>query len=224
MAMTKVELQSHKERYDACIAKARLEYRNGCYMQALQSGTSSWPYIAGMIQYERKYEERKSFTFEGLRIVFKLAPLLLDLESLSQLEVLLKNERRIVKSTPDDLLALLSEARDMLWNAHSLWDYLEGHGGVRQDELRRRLGRSQDQWRALAETWETMGLIVRIPDGSSYRLSLATQMETEIMGKCPACGAVAAAPKSLFLENAECPTCQSDVMFVLLSNASLPNL
>lgn len=217
--MTKGEMQVHQDLYHSSIAKARLEYKSGRYREALQCAMRSWSHINGMMQYERKYEGRESFSIEGILMVINLAPLLLDLESLNGLEALLKNERRIVKSTTEDVASQLSDARDAVWDAHRLWDFLEGHAGVRQDELRLHLGETEQKWESLTATWETMGFILRVPECGSYRLSLATQLDLQTLGKCPECAAVAAAPKSVFLQKVECPTCHSDVEFVLLGDA-----
>lgn len=220
MPMTKSEMHSHQSLYHASISKSRLALRNGEYPRALEFAESSWQYIDGMMQYERKYEDRESFSIEAISIVLKMAPLLLQISSLTNLEVLLKNQKRIVKNSHDDLAVQLSAATELLWMAHRLWDYLEVNAGARQDELRRRLGGDQDQWRALAEGWEKMGLITRRPDRGSYSLFLSTQMNIETLAKCPGCGAVASAEKSLFLEHVACPTCHSEVSFVLLGTDS----
>ncbi|MES2794278.1 MAG: hypothetical protein V4719_31985 [Planctomycetota bacterium] len=221
MAKTKAELLSHQLEYHRLIASARLAQRNGQTQQALELAESSWPFIDGMMQYERKYENRESFTIDGIEIAFKLAPLLLQLEILDRLEALLLSQRRIAKNATTDVVEQLSAAKQLLSRAHRLWDHLEQFGKVQQDQLRRDLGGSQDEWRALAEVWESMGFITRFPSRGSYRLSLVTEMDAEILGKCPACGNFAEAPKILFLETTACPECHADVMYVLLGTKTV---
>ena len=104
-----------------------------------------------------------------------------------------------------------------MWGNHSLWDHLERHPEARQDELRTVLGGDQETWRAVAERWEKMGLLRRTPEGGSYRLALITRMGQVVPGKCPTCGEVVEAPKSMFLEETTCPECTQSVQFTILS-------
>jgi hypothetical protein len=104
-----------------------------------------------------------------------------------------------------------------MWDAHRLWNHIEQHPNSRQDELRRTLHGDQDQWRALAETWERMGLLSRLSEGGSYQLSFCTRMDEPASAKCPSCAAIGKAPKSKLLHELACPKCHSHVLFVLLA-------
>lgn len=216
MAMTKPELEKHSDEYHALMARARAAEQQGLVCEAVEVALSSWQYIDGMMQYERKYEDEEFASVEAIDIVLEHAPLLLDFQSLDRLEVLLKDFRRIDKNTSESLADKLANGRALMWDAHRLWDHLEQHPEARQDQLRQILGGDQNKWRSIAETWENMGLVRRTPEGGSYRLALSTRMEEVVSAKCSSCGAVAKAPKAMFFEQQPCPRCGATVHFVLL--------
>ncbi len=213
---TKAELEQQKTFYYAVLRKAQVAEAAGRLREAVELAVSSWPYVDGMMQFERKYEEREFRSIGTIDVVLKLAPLLLHSPSLDDLAVLLKSQKRIDKNASDDLAARLEESRQRMWSAHQLWSHLEQHPGARQDELSKSLGGDQDAWRALAETWERMGVIARTPEGGSFRLLLRTRMHTLARAKCPSCGLVAKASKSRLLEPQSCPKCQKTSELVLL--------
>jgi hypothetical protein len=217
--MTKADMQSHRDAYYACISEAKSAHKLGHFRQVVTSAVSSLDHIDGMMQYERKYENKESFSIEGIDLALKYAPLLFDFETLDKLETLLKTQRRIAKHGPANLEHGLSHARAAMWEARRFWNHLESHGETRQDQIRSTLGGDQHQWRVLAEAWQEMGLVSRTPENGSYRLSLSTDMDRVALGKCPACAAVAKAPKTKFLEKRHCPKCGATVLFVLLARA-----
>lgn len=221
--MTKIEMESHQAEYDALVSNAHRALQQGLYGEGVRLAISSWDYIDGMMQYERKYEEREFHSIETIDIVLHFAPLLFDFESLDKLELRLKSQRRIEKNTSEDLGQNLAKARALLWDAHRLWNHLERQSECRQDELRRTLGGDQDRWRSMAESWERMGLIRRTPEAGSYRLALSTRMDAPFSAKCPSCGAVGKAPKRKLLEELACPKCRAKVLFVFISREHARN-
>lgn len=220
MAMKKAEMEDHSAKYRALMVKARAAHREGRYHDAIDAAISTWNYIDGMMQYERRYESREFTGIEGIDLVLRYAPLVFDHQNLNTLESLLRSKRRIDKNTSDDLAGKLTGARVLMWEAHRVWDHLEKDSDTRQDRIRQILGGNQDRWRSVVETWEKMGLVRRTPEGGSYRLSLVTRMDQVVRAKCPSCGAVAKAKKSKFLENQVCPQCRTTVSFVILAEVA----
>lgn len=220
MGKRKAELEHYRVEYRALMAKARSAERQGLYRRAVEFALASFPHIDKMMQYERTYEEKEFASIEGVDMILKYAPLLLDFASLDTLESLLKKCRRIEKNTSQSLADKLAKARALMWDAHRLWDHVERNPEARQDELRRVLGGDQDKWRTLAHAWENMGLVRRTPEGSSYRLAISTRMAEVVSGKCPCCGSVSAAPKAMLLEQSRCPKCQENVLFVMVTGES----
>lgn len=217
MAKKKAEMEEDQANYAAWMAKARSAEREGMYHEAVRLALASWDYIDGMMQYERKYADREFANVQGIEIVLRYAPLLLDYKSLDELESLLKKYPRIDRVATDDIAQQLADARGQMWDAHRLWDHLERHPGFRQDKLRHDLGGDQEQWRTVVEFWERMGLVVRTPEGGSYRVALGTRMGGVVTARCPACGKTASAPKAMFFEELDCPECGVRVVLVILT-------
>ncbi|HVP11023.1 MAG TPA: hypothetical protein VMV94_07530, partial [Phycisphaerae bacterium] len=127
--MTKAEMEAHRAQYYELIAKARAARQDGRYREAVELAMSSWEYVDGMMQYERKYEDKEFNSVEGIDVVLKYAPLLFDLDSLNRLEDLLKDRRRIERDTSADMGDKLAKATAMMWEARRMWNYLEREPG-----------------------------------------------------------------------------------------------
>ena len=218
--MKKAEMEHHHAEYHSKLGKARAAKQRGLYREAIQLVLSSWGHIDGMLRYERKYGGAELATIEAIDMVFEYAPFLLDLQSLERLESLLKNHRRIDKDTSESMVDKLAKARALMWDAHRMWNHLEGHPDARDDELAQALDGAETQWRPIAETWEKMGLLDRTPDGSSNRWALSTRLGQVVSAKCPSCGGVAEGPKAMFFEELSCPECHVVVSFVILARES----
>ena len=221
MAMKKAELEQHREEYRRLMGEAQAALQEGLFRDAVKAALSSWNYIDGMMQYERRFEDREFASIEAIEMILTYAPLLLDYRSLDQLGSLLKDYRRIDKNTSQSLADKLAKATALMWDAHRMWDHVEHHAESRQDKLGKVLGGEQAQWRSVAEGWEKMGLVRRVPEGGSYRLALATRMGEVVSGKCPHCGASTQAPKAMFLEELACPDCRAKGLFTLLPKQAM---
>lgn len=217
MAMKKAELEAHRQQYYGLLDAARGAERNGLLRDALSNALAAWDYVDGMMQFERRYEDADFDTIEAIELVLKFAPLLLESKSLVALEELLKTQKRIDKNTSVSLADRLAQSREHLWINHRLWSHLAENIGVRQDTLRRSLGGDQDYWRGVCEQWERMGLIDRLPESNSYRLTLLTRTGAVTKAKCPSCAKIVEAPKAMFFEAMSCPACSTSVSFVLLA-------
>lgn len=68
---TKLELESIQNDYKARLEKARSAERNGDYQQVVKLAVSSFDFIDGMMQFQRKYEKRESASVETLELVFR---------------------------------------------------------------------------------------------------------------------------------------------------------
>ncbi len=215
MAMKKAGIEANRAQYHALMAKAHTAEQEGLYREVVVASLSACDHIDGMMQYERRYEDKAFDSIESIDMVLRYAPLLLDFHVLDRLDSLLKAQRRIDKNTSASLIDKLANAREFMWDVHRLWEHLEQYPNTRQDESARILGGDQDQWQLVVEAWEKMQLLHRTPEGGSYRLTLSTRMGAVVPGKCPSCGVVTEAPKAMLLEQSTCPACGKSVMFVI---------
>jgi hypothetical protein len=222
MARTKTELEADFTQYRAIMDQVRSACHASDYQRAVELAISAWGSIDGMVQYERRYCNRKDHsTIESIDCVLRYAPLLFDFESLDKFAAFLKSRRTIGQNSAADFAQRLADARSLMEDALRLWNHLEQQGECRQDKLRSDLGGDQDSWRSMAETWERMGLIQRAPDGGSYRLKLTTQPDQQMRGKCPSCGVTGKAPQLRLLDTITCPKCHAAVHFVLMSESEV---
>jgi len=217
MAKTKAELESNRARYHELMDQARLALKDGRYDEAVQIAASSCQHIDGMMQFERKYEDREFSNIEAIDVILNYAPLLFHFQVLDDLEILLKSQRRIDRDASDDLAGDLAKARTRMWEAYRLWNLIEQHGECGQDELRSNWGGNQDIWRSIAESWRKIGLTRLTSERGSVRLSFATRIDAEVIAKCPTCGVVVQQLKLTLLEEVLCPKCQTKGSFVFLS-------
>jgi hypothetical protein len=218
MAKTKTELEADSDRHQELMAEARAKLQRGELSQAIQAAVSAWPYVDGMMQYDRRWGSKSEFeTVDSIALVLRYAPLLFDFDSLEKLSALLKSQRRIDKNAAADIGADLDVAKATMWDAHRLWALLQSEGEIRQDTLRQRFGGDQDRWRWISETWDRIGLVRRTPESGSYRLSIVTRLDSRIRGKCSSCGAVGQAPRIQLLQAISCPKCKRSGFFVLLA-------
>lgn len=215
MAMKKAEMESHWTAYHSILDQARAAKNGGFCVKAVKDARECWPHIDGMLRYGKRYQKVEFDSIEAIDIVLDYAPLLFDIESLDAVESLMASHRRFERQTVHSIADHTAEARTLMWQAHRVWDHLERHGQVREDELRGIVG--DGRWRAIAGTWERMGVLSRNNDGETSCLELSTRMGQVVSAKCPSCGGVAEAPKAMFLEEMQCPQCHAGGLFVLLS-------
>jgi hypothetical protein len=215
--MKKAELAKHHSQYYSLVASAAASQRSGLVRESLGFAVASLEHMDGAIQYERKYEKTDLVSLEAIELILTHAPLIFEFESLNQLEISLKVQRRIERNLLAEIAAKLAAARELMRIAHRLWDCLERHADFLETELRSNFECHDSQWPHLADTWETMGVLIRTSGTNSQRWALATRMDGHAMGKCPSCGATGKGQKAKMLDAMTCPKCRSTVQFVFIS-------
>jgi hypothetical protein len=213
---TKAELQSAAVQHQLHVEAALAKEADKQFGSALDHCELAWQYVNDMMSYKRKHENVGFKNVPCIDLALRLAPLVLRSSTLDALDRVLKEQRSIDKHATDDLAARLTLSRNQLNDAYRAWDLIERNPGQRQDKLRELLGGVQDNWRWLAERWETMGIVERAPESNSYRLWMWSNLEDRVQAKCPACGAVLSGPKRAFLIELPCPSCSRFVVHVIL--------
>ena len=214
--MKKAEMEYHSQQYSNLMRLALRAETSGMYQEAVSFALICWDHADGMMQYERKYNNKEFSSIPAIDMVLKHAPILFNNEALETLQDLLKNCKRVERNTSESLGDKLNRAREKMWAAHQLWGHIEMNPGCRQNDLQNELSGEQARWRGIVEMWEKMGLLHRKPSGGSYELSFRTRMDAVVRGKCPSCGEIVEAPKSMLIESQHCPECRSEIRFVLL--------
>ncbi len=213
--MAKAELAAAAQTYDAIVRASRAAESAGDYAAAVRTAASAWEHLEGMMQYRRKYEQLDFRSVPCIDMVLKHAPLVLDHEVLDTLSDLLKKRKAIDRNASDDLAQRVVAAKALMRTAHRLWDHIETQDDFMQSRLRATLGGEQDQWRWIAERWESMGLLRRQRERNSYRLALVTDLDDSVNAKCFECGAIATGRKGDFLGGFHCLECERTTSFSL---------
>lgn len=217
MAKTKAELHADKDRYYSAVEQMRVAHNEGHHSQAVRVALVACDYVDGMMQFEHRFENvLDPVSVESIDYVLRYAPLLLDHQSLAKIDALFKSQKRIVKNTSVSLAENLATAQAVIWDAHRLWNHLERQEETLQDEMRAQLGGDQSRWRWIIEQWESIGLVRRIPESTSYRIRFTTRIASIVKAKCSSCGVIACAALGRFLEQNKCPKCNVSNYFVLL--------
>lgn len=216
--MKKGDLAEAKQAYEDAMSRARTHIAAERYSDAVREAVSAWKDVVGMMRYDMKFAEAEFESLECVELVVRYAPLLLDHETLAQLERLLSENRWVERKTSANLAEKLAKARSEMRVAHQLWDQVERNPGVRAAEIAARLG-GEGEWRVIAERREQMGLVRRVPEDASYRLWLAVDLSEQWIAKCERCGQlVHAAKRKLLCPNA-CPACGHHSHFILHGQA-----
>jgi hypothetical protein len=220
MPMKKAEMEAHSSAYFAALAYAEASEEKGMYRPAMTAALSAWEHVDGMMQYARKYQNTEAPKITAIDMVLRYAPLLLDAESLTKLDALLTEIRRISRDAATDIPAALAGAQKQILDNHRLWKKLEASPETREDFLYNELGGRQEYWSSVIISWSKMGLVTRKAQWHSFQIALTTRMGQVVRGKCPSCGTISEAPKAMLLEPTHCPQCKSTVSFVILPPAS----
>lgn len=221
MAKSKSELERECRQLAKVTADARRLHAEGEMLAAVSMAVSGWPYIDGMLQYERRFGDRHATRIiDSIELVLVLAPLTFDIESLEGLGELLRTHRRIASSSASDLNQRLVDARALLWDAYDIWDQLEREGEVSWNTLLAARACATDAVERLLRDWDEMGLASWIVRDNVKFVRLANSFDTRVNGTCPECGAVFQCPKSHCLKRRLCKRCDRRSLLVITSPAT----
>jgi hypothetical protein len=225
MPMNKAELTAHCAEYRSKMEAASAAEARGLYRDAIGRALSALDNVEGVLEFARKYENRRVERVSAIDLALKYAALLLDLKTVQACEAFVAQSRNLGRWTTADLPGAVAAARKAMWQNHGLWTLLEQSTEVRQDQLHYKLGGDAGGWRIVVEAWERMGLITRVRHGRTFLLTLSTRLGQLVPAKCSLCGHVTEAPKAMFLEVITCPACGQESDFVLvepeLANSSV---
>src|SRR5947209_7153912 len=89
LVMKKTEMEAHQSRYYALMQQAQAAERRGLFRMSVEFAVSAFEHIDGMMQYERKYEEKEFASVSAIEMVLRYCPLLFYSEHLEKLESIL---------------------------------------------------------------------------------------------------------------------------------------
>jgi hypothetical protein len=210
----KSKLESDFHHYSTLLANMRQFKKANRFQEALTFAIASLDYIDGMMQFDRKFGKQSQFhSIDTIDFVLKHAPMLFDVESIDNVEALLKAKRTIEKNTTANLAELITAARSSVWEAYRLWTLFEQATTVTEEHFGR-----EPSLRSIMKFWMKVGLVHQTSTEGDSSYELTTQLTDKVRGKCPLCGATGSGTKVRLLEKITCPKCKEHVSFVLLAN------
>lgn len=214
MAKSKAELEIDACQHTALMNETRMLHASGKILPSVRMAVSAWPHVDGMLQYERRFGDRQATrAIDSIDFVLSYAPVTFDAEALTELEGLLKSQRRIVKSASTDLVQRLVDAKTLMWSAYSVWTHLERYEGFDLQELESVLGHDI-RWHGVVQTWQHLGMVVCIDAGGRQIVRLATQLNGSLLACCGQCGVRRPMLLTEYLAPIDCQACGCSTFFV----------
>jgi hypothetical protein len=215
--MTKAEMEAHWQQYSASIDRAQRALTERLFWRVLELSSESWQHIDGMLRHLQNGDGRPSSTIEGISLVLRYAPVLLDFDRLNQLEEFLSGRRRIIKAWPGDIFHDLTHARLRMMRAHALWDRIERDSSCDGSQLEREFATAHDDFSGTISTWSALQLVRCNTISGNLIVTLGGWADEYATLKCPHCGGVGALHKSAIFDETQCPRCTRYTKFVYIS-------
>lgn len=212
MAPTKAELAEGRDAYYNLLFQSKTALEKRHYYDALGFASAAMTYVDGMMQFERRFENRTISTIECFDIIVRFAPPLFRLRDLDALAALLASQKRIERNSSTSYLAQVPHARSRLFKAYRLWEGFERQGSVPVNDPQ------LIQHDLTLQDWLQMGLVHQVTDSNEVRWALVTSLSRTVRAKCASCGKIAGAAKRRFLEPCKCPQCANSVWFTIVDD------
>lgn len=214
--LTKADLEFQFHQFTSHAQQCEAYHRAGDFLHSLQVAGASLSFADGMLQYSKRFGSGPPKNICTAEYIMQYAPLLFHRLSLEQLDDSISASRRVAKGETWDYTHAVSMARAQMNRSRSLWNALEERGELRAQDIKTIFGNAAASTLQTAKLWMDIGLISPVSDCGSNTFRLATSLGRPCSGKCANCGEVSTAPKSLLLEETNCPNCGTSTHFVLI--------
>lgn len=208
----KAELESEHKQCRAITLRAIAAEREHRYGEAIDLSVSSLKHLDGSIQYERKYLKVEDSQLPTIGIVLVYAPPLFRRDALESVGEVFAKNRRVAKSSGQDLKAQLDHAFDVMDVSFRAWLELDASELLPTSQMRSNPAIVDTLYRI----WEKIGLIAKVSHGLQTKWSFLTRLEEPTHAKCSRCGHVITGKKIDLLEETRCPMCSVANRFVIL--------
>jgi hypothetical protein len=212
--MSKSDLQFAQREYDRWERTARTHEMRSEFVECVAAAKRGWPFVADTMKYERKYEHRTFSSIGCIDLVLEYAPPLFDIDSLNELEWLLKDDRSIDRAATDDLAARLLEARNQIAKNLKAWRLLDA-GDVEPRILRRDAAITNPECARLLLVWTSIGCATRSSVDGLEVVKLQSLSARRLQAECSECGTVCVDKGAAFLDDCPCPRCATRTYFVI---------
>lgn len=205
--MSKAHLAAAQVQYDALVSRAMEAESRGDTLEAVRLAQEAWKHLPDMMKFEKKYEEGTFQSVPCIDMVLRLAPPLLDIDALTGVETLLKQNRSIDRDASDDLAARLKEARSRLNSCWRVLRLLETTDGARWLDLQQETQLNEPELRSTIESLFTVGLLKPHASDHPTRFRLNDVLTRAVHATCAACGCSEDLTLDVAVSLDACPAC-----------------
>ncbi len=212
---TKAELEIEYKSFHSLAEQTKASISAHEYSAAIALGLKSFEFIDGMIQYERKYEDKENPSHPTIKAVLTFAPVVFGWKAIDEVEALLNSTRRIEKNSNEDWRQRIADSRQLQKRALHLWSSMLSQETYLPEAIE--VSRKDRQF--ILKSWEEMGFTTTSGSVAENVLVLASSKMERTRAKCMHCGEVAVSTKEKFLSEVKCPRCSMLTLFVMLGSA-----
>lgn len=206
--MAKADLIAAQSKYDSLVRDSRNAERDGEYGIAIERAKSAWPHVVDMMKYEKRYEAAEFKSLPCIDTVLRLAPPLLDIDSLDELASLLKANRSIDRDASDDLAARVVDARSRLRACYEVLGLFEAAEQSTLLQLLEQSGRGRSEIEPVVKELVSVCVLERSGRAGTAEIRLRRGVASLARAQCVHCGAKYAGQLAQAVAMDACPSCQ----------------
>jgi hypothetical protein len=209
--MSKSQQASVRDQYYEIVGKAHAAATKADFITATRLAKQAWNYVIEVMKYEKRYESKTIYSVPCIDLVLRIAPVTMDMQSLEELQALLKSNRAIDREAVDDLGARLDSAKAETLANYDLWKKLS---------TTVRLSALTKAQRETVGSWILLGLARSESSGDQTNVRRNEPLNRVVAGVCTNCGASRAGVLIDFLCRVACKACGRDSTFFIEERGS----
>jgi hypothetical protein len=180
------------------------------FSQVFATCIESLPHIVPALQFRKKRDIVPVMPeLTAAVTICQFAPPLFEHAAIESLWEYVKSARLLAQHD-SGLLNTVESARRREHYAHVLWNHLEKHPGLLQQDIPGETEVPDDEAKAIVALWEAWGIVAWRMDDAGDRLHFCTRLDDETTGLCPGCGVRGKGRKDLFFRLGPCKKCGTE--------------
>lgn len=205
--MRKAELEEHHDQYLAKEARIQEMVRDRQFPPVFAVCVESFPHLVPAMKYRKRVGiAPEAPEFSAFSVICKYAPVLFEHAFIEALRDFVLGTRQLARHE-NGYLQACEAALELEETSRAIWNHLERNPDTFQRDICTQANITQETARSILEVWEYLGVIVRVPEGSTCRFRFRTRLDAETTGVCHSCGVRGKGVKELFLRPISCQRC-----------------
>jgi len=201
------EMEAHHSKYMTLEGKIRTLLAGHEFPEVFSKCLETFPNIVPMIQYRKKRGIMPEIPeLLPLNVICKYGPPLFEHSVMTSLFEFIKSTRLLAKHE-SDYLQLIQLELEREETARVLWNHLEQNPGALQRDIYEEQTNNRDTIFDILDTWERLGVILRIRDRNDFGIYLRSILDEEVEAICQSCGVKDKGRKEHFFRSIVCKQC-----------------